>query len=102
MPNRILKESICTSESIDRLTLAQEAFLYRLLVQCDDDGCIEDDPAILHARCYPLKPNTVTEAHIDSWLDALEAAYLIIRYIHNEKPYLQIVPGNVAVFQTED
>ena len=35
MPNRILKDSICTSETIEGLTDAEEVFFYRLLVQCD-------------------------------------------------------------------
>ena len=38
MPNRILKDSICTSPNIDTLSREAEVFFYRLLVQCDDHG----------------------------------------------------------------
>ena len=38
MPNRIIKESICTSCEIDSLTPEQEVFFYRLIVNCDDYG----------------------------------------------------------------
>ena len=52
MPNRILKDSICTSPNIDALSLEAETFFYRLLVQCDDYGRMDARPAILRARCY--------------------------------------------------
>ena len=38
MPNRILKESICTNEQIDGLTAFEETVFYRLIVICDDFG----------------------------------------------------------------
>ena len=31
MPNRIIKESICTSDNIEALTDFQETFFYRLI-----------------------------------------------------------------------
>ena len=36
MPNRILKESICRSDTIDHLTWFEEVLFYRLIVSCDD------------------------------------------------------------------
>lgn len=38
MPNRILKESITTSETLDSLSAEEERLFYRLLVICDDYG----------------------------------------------------------------
>ena len=38
MPNRILKESICTSESLVGLSAEAEVLFYRLIVKADDFG----------------------------------------------------------------
>lgn len=91
MPNRILKDSICTSDNLDRLTPAEEVFWYRLLVQCDDYGRMDARPAIIRARCYPLRLETVSDQDVSSWLAALKAAGLITLYESDGKRYLQIV-----------
>lgn len=44
MGNRILKESICTSENIDALSYFQEVFFYRMIVKCDDFGRVDARP----------------------------------------------------------
>ena len=36
MPNRILKESVCTSDSVNKLSWFEEVLFYRLIVNCDD------------------------------------------------------------------
>ena len=38
MPNRILKESIRTSDTIGELSWFEEVLFYRLIVSCDDYG----------------------------------------------------------------
>ena len=88
MPNRILKESICTSEEIDALTVDQEVFFYRLMVVCDDYGLMDARPAILKARCYPLK--SIDIKRIQVMLDALNTVELIRLYQVEGKPYLHI------------
>ena len=55
MPNRIIKESICTSDSINQLTPFQEVFFYRLLVNCDDYGRLDARPEVLASKLYPLR-----------------------------------------------
>ena len=55
MPNRIIKESICTSRKIDLLTAEEENFFYRLLVNCDDYGCFFAEPEILASKLYPRR-----------------------------------------------
>lgn len=88
MPNRILKESICTSEDIDALTEFQETFFYRLIVNCDDFGRFDARPKILSARLYPLRSVPVEE--IEKALKALLEAGLIIIYKVDGHPYLQM------------
>jgi hypothetical protein len=87
MPNRILKDSICTSENLDLLSPGAEIFFYRLLVQCDDYGCFDARLQILRARCYPLR--CVTDKELSKWLDELSQNDLIVIYTVKGKRYLQ-------------
>ena len=88
MPNRILKESICTSDSIDKLTAFQETVFYRLIVNCDDFGRFDARPKILAARLFPLRD--IKTAQIEDALRALVSADLITRYEVGGKPFLQM------------
>lgn len=87
MPNRILKESVCTSESIDKLSWFEEVMFYRLLVNCDDYGGFDARPAILRARLFPLK--TVADKQITDALKKLASVDILRVYAHEGKPYLQ-------------
>jgi hypothetical protein len=55
MPNRIIKESILTSESIDALNESAEILHYRLLVNADDQGRFMASPSSLASALFPLK-----------------------------------------------
>jgi len=90
MPNRILKDSICTSPNIDALSREAEAFFYRLLVQCDDFGRMDARPAILRARCYPLRLDAVTDKHVSAWLTELVGVDLVLLYTVDGRQYLQM------------
>jgi hypothetical protein len=95
MPNRLLKEGIVDSEKINALSPQAEVFFYRLLVVSDDFGRMDARPAILRARCFPLKE--VTGDQISAWLHELETATgrddfgLVICYESGGQPYLQIL-----------
>ena len=88
MPNRILKDSICTSEEIDGLNAFQETFFYRLIVNCDDFGRMDARPKILASRLFPLRE--IRASQIGDALNALVAAKLIILYEVDGKPYIQM------------
>lgn len=88
MPNRILKESICSSESIDSLTEFQEVFFYRLLVNCDDFGRFDARVKMLSSRLFPLRP--IAPALIQNAIDALVREGMITLYSVSGKPYLQV------------
>ena len=88
MPNRIIKESICTSEEIDGLTAFQETFFYRLIVNCDDFGRLDAREKILKSKLFPLKD--VREDNIKAALLALSSAELVILYEVDGKPFLQM------------
>jgi len=91
MPNRIIKESICTSDTIDQLTEFEELFWYRLIVNCDDFGRFDARTSILKARLFPLKLAKVSDKTIEETLNKLSIVGLITVYIVEERPYLQAV-----------
>lgn len=90
MPNRIIKESICTSEEINALSWFDEVVWYRLLVNCDDYGRMDARPAILRSRLFPLKANVTDKALMES-LNHFATLGLVITYVCDGKPHLQIV-----------
>ena len=69
MPNRILKESICTSDNIDQLSNLAEIAFYRLIVNCDDYGRMDARAKILKSRLFPLKD--IQESDIAKAMDEL-------------------------------
>jgi len=89
MPSRLLKEGICDSAKIDALSAEEEVFFYRLLVVADDFGRMDARPAILRARCFPLK-ETLSASKVESWLKSLNSVGLLARYEVDGKPFLQI------------
>ena len=88
MPNRILKDSICTSENIDQLSAFQETFFYRLIVNCDDFGRMDARPKILASKLFPLKD--IRSTQIEDALRALTSAELVILYNVGGKPFVQM------------
>ena len=88
MPNRILKESICSSDNVDQLSAFQETFFYRLIVNCDDYGRMDARPKILASRLFPLKDLKTNQ--IEDALRALISAELVILYEVDGKPFLQM------------
>ena len=88
MPNRILKESIRTSDSVNELSWFEEVLFYRLMVSCDDYGRFDGRIAIIKGTCFPLK--NVTNKDIEKALDKLVAVGLVGHYEVEEKPYLQL------------
>jgi len=91
MPNRIIKESICTSETLNGLSAEQEVFFYRLLVQCDDYGRMDARPSVLLGRCYPLRLKSTKEAIVAGYLRALEKVGLVRLYTTEGKHLLQVI-----------
>lgn len=88
MPNRIIKESICTSDSIDGLGWFEEVFFYRLIVNVDDYGRFDARPAILKARLFPLKDITIKQ--VENALIKLSTAGMVLVYTYDCKPFLQL------------
>lgn len=89
MPNRIIKESICRSDSIDSLSWFEEVLFYRLIVVCDDYGRFDGRPAVIRGSCFPLKDIRLEQ--IESALKKLSTAGMVWMYKAEERPFLQLI-----------
>ncbi len=89
MPNRILKESICYSDDLDRLTFFEETVFYRLMVRVDDYGRLDARPAFLRSQLFTTRPD-IPEAQLTSAVNRLAQVGLIACYTVADKPYLYI------------
>ncbi len=88
MPNRIIKESICTSDTIDCLSDFEEVVFYRLIVNCDDFGRFDARAKVLSAKLFPLKNISVEQ--MQDAINSLRNAGLITVYFVDDRPYLQM------------
>lgn len=92
MPNRIIKESICTSDNINSLSLGAEILFYRLIVKADDFGCYHGNVKIIKGSCFPLKADDIKDKQLIEWINELIKAGLIFMYDGDDKkPYLKLV-----------
>lgn len=89
MPNRIIKESICVSDSIDSLSWFEEVLFYRLIVVCDDYGRFDGRIPIIKGKCFPLKD--LRNGDIEKALDKLSAVGMVEKYEVQGRPYLQLI-----------
>ena len=90
MPNRILKESVCTSPNIEQLSWFEEVCFYRLIVQCDDYGRLDARPVLLRAKLFPLRED-VSSAEVETAVGRLEEMGLLERYTVEDREYLQLL-----------
>ena len=70
MPNRIIKESICTSETVAQLSDFEFRLWIGLITQADDAGRCDARAAIIKGHVFPLRER-VTIKDIDNALHAL-------------------------------
>ena len=93
MPNRIIKESICTSDSVDQLSWFEEVLFYRLIVNCDDFGRFDGRTAVIKNRLFPLKDN-LTIKSVETAINKLASAGLVALYVFEGKSYLYLPTWN--------
>ncbi len=89
MPNRIIKESVCTSETIDQMTWFEECFYTRLWTACDDFGRMDARPAILKSKLFPLK-DRLSLKDIQNALQKMVDIGCVRLYECDSKPYLYL------------
>lgn len=92
MPNRIIRDSIRTSDTLAGISAEAERLFWRLVVSADDHGCFYGDPGIILGQAMTaFIRRGVTEADIAAWLKELEAAGLVRRYEADGRLYLHII-----------
>lgn len=91
MPNRILHERICVSDTLAQLSGDEERLFYRLIVQCDDYGRFDGRVSVIRARCFPLQLDLVTDAWILVWLGRLVDVGLVALYEVEGQAFLRVV-----------
>jgi len=89
MPNRIIKESICYSEDIDKLTPFEETVFYRLMVRVDDFGRLDARKTYLKNTLFVTKRG-VTEKSVSDALLKLSTIGIVQLYEVDKKPYLTL------------
>ena len=90
MPNRIIKESICTSEDIAGLSMGAEILFYHLMVKVDDFGVYFGNEQIIKNTCFPLKSSEIKVKQVESWLNELVKSGLLFAYVAEDgKKYVQ-------------
>ncbi len=87
MPNRIIKESIHTSEDVNRMTDFQFRLWISLITYVDDYGRGDARPAIIKGSCFPLR-DRITNKDIDAALRDLAGIGCVSLYEVDGKPYL--------------
>ena len=92
MPNRFIKESICASEDLNKLSPMAEILFYRLIVNADDYGAYYGNASIVKSNCFPLRSDDIKCSQVEAWLYELQDAGLIVRYTAGDgRQYLQFV-----------
>ena len=88
MPNRIIKESICSSDQIDQLTWIEEVLFYRLMVNVDDFGRFDGRVKMIRSKLFPLKD--IREATIEEALRKLSSVELVELYTVRGQPFVRL------------
>lgn len=86
MPNRIIKESICTSDSVAQMTDFEFRLWIGLITQADDAGRGDARPAIIKGSVFPLR-ETVTARQVAQALHGLATKGIVSLYEVGGKPY---------------
>lgn len=90
MPDRMIRASICSSDTLNELSDFEERFWHRLIVNCDDFGRFDARPAILKGSLFPLADGKTKKDMTDA-LNKLASVGLVELYTVDGKPFLHVV-----------
>jgi hypothetical protein len=85
MPNRIIRESIRTSPTLNQITAEAHRLWSHLVTVADDEGRFLSDAGIVLANCFPLKIGILRVGAVERWLLELDRAGLILLYYSEKK-----------------
>lgn len=81
MPNRMIRESCRTSDTLNQLSAEAERLFWRLTTVADDFGRFEADPRVILATCFPLKVGVFKVEAVARWFKELVACSLVRTYV---------------------
>ena len=84
MPNRILKESICMSDSLALVSAEAERLFYRLIVKCDDYGVYYGHEQIIKNTCFAANADQIPTDQIVKNLMELRILLNVMRLTGND------------------
>ena len=87
MPNRIIKDTIHTSDTVNQMTDFQFRLWVNLITYVDDYGRGDARPAIIKGICFPLRER-LSNADISKALRELAGMGCVTLYEVDGKPYL--------------
>lgn len=87
MPNRLIKDSIHTSEAVNAMSDFQFRVWVNLITYVDDFGRGDARPAVIKGTCFPLR-DRLTNKDIEAALNALADTGCIDLYEVDGKSYL--------------
>lgn len=90
MPNRVVKESICTSATLAVLSAEERWLFVCLMVQCDDFGRYFADAGLVRGACLPRFLDKVSDSQVAMWIASLVRAGLIRTYQVGDDWFLQM------------
>jgi hypothetical protein len=96
MPNRVIRDGILDSRTVNSLTDSGEIFYRRLMSVVDDYGRFEADPELLRARCFPRSLDRWTLSRVSdalsdvSHVTDMDGKPLVLVYQVGTKKYLEI------------
>ena len=90
MGNRMLKDSILTSETIDQLDWFEEVLFYRLIVSVDDYGIHPANPVMLSHVLFPMKENVNSGMVKDALIHFVELGLIDVYSVENKGLFLRL------------
>lgn len=92
MPNRVIKETACSSETLEKLTDLEERVFWRLIVNCDDFGCMDARLPFLRSRLFTLRTvEQIPDSVLKAAIKRLQEVGLIRGYHVDGKPYMYVI-----------
>lgn len=88
MPDRIIKDTIRTSENVNKLSDFHFRLWVYLITYVNDEGCGRADAKILKTLVFPFRP-TVTMEQIKCGIDKLETLGMIELFEKNGESWLR-------------
>jgi len=91
VPNRDIKESCRSSETLALLSHGAERLFWRLTTLADDFGRFDARVAVVRAECFKVMLEKIRPLDVERWLGELATSGLVYQYTVGGKPYGEFV-----------